>query len=76
MKHSDNGPRSRNGYPRECHAVRMRIVDGELWYKQIRLRTDYVTDATEAIRLLRQGRTIWALEYGPLITAIQRGLAA
>lgn len=75
MKHSDLGARKRGSAPLECPALEMMVVDGELTYRRVRWRRDYVTDATEAIRLLRQGITIWAFQSAPLINKIQREFA-
>jgi hypothetical protein len=59
---------------RERYALRMRYCDGELSYRQLRLRQDYVADADEALALLRQGRVVWVIQNAGLVTQIQRTL--
>lgn len=58
----------------ERYAIRMRIVDGELHYKQLRLRADAVDDAKTAIEQLLAGRVVWLLQRGALVTTVQRAI--
>lgn len=56
-------------------SLRMVIRNGELYYRQLHWRSDFVTDAETAIERLRAGKVVWVVQVGPLITTIQRAIA-
>ncbi|MGP1666838.1 MAG: hypothetical protein ACTS5I_13185 [Rhodanobacter sp.] len=56
------------------HAIRMKLVDGELHYKQCKPCRFFVRNADEAISLLRQGQTIWLMQNAKLVNTVQRAI--
>ena len=61
---------------RRNHSVRPAIrmwMDGEvLCYKEVLYREDFVSDADEAVALLREGKEIWLQQYATLCNRVQR----
>lgn len=55
-------------------AIRMMLDNGELIYRQCRLRQHFVADAITALHLLRLGQIIWVKQDAKLINSIQRSL--
>lgn len=58
------------------YAIRCRLHEGELEYKQCKLCDHFVADAITALRLLRDGKVVWIKQDAQLITTIQRSLRA
>lgn len=56
----------------EKPAIRMRLIGNELHCREVCYCTDFVSDADEAIRLLRAGKEIWLQQYAPLCNRVQR----
>lgn len=56
------------------HAIRMKLVDGELHYKQCKLCRFFVRCPDEAISLLNQGQTIWLMQNARLVNTVQRAI--
>lgn len=58
-------------YARGC--IETEIKNGELRWGKVRvLPTGVIDDCDIAIHDLLQGKTIYLLQYGPLVTAVQR----
>lgn len=66
--------RRRGVMPIERLALRMLICDGELIYNRLQWREDFVDDADVAIKRLQAGQVVWVVQYGPLITQVQRAI--
>lgn len=60
------------GSPNDRHAVRVQIRDGSFHYKQCRIVRNPISDAQQAIALLRKGKVIWLLQDARLFNTVQR----
>jgi len=56
------------------YAIRTWLENGEFRYKQCKIRERFVSDADDAIHLLRQGKKIWLVQSAPLFKTVQRAI--
>lgn len=53
-------------------AIRTRIRDGVLVFDKILHRKDFVADVNIAVPDLLAGKTIWLVQFGPVVSQVQK----